>query len=87
MANPNEKLTAHYWCPDSALKLNDSALKQVRANFNPSNLDDVYKAKLLGAAMITMAEEAAAKDPRLAALSKTYAEMAAMFLVKLLTAS
>jgi predicted glycoside hydrolase/deacetylase ChbG (UPF0249 family) len=60
--------------------------KIVRTEFNPSNNSDVDKFKQDMARLIDFIDSHNAKDPRLAAMTITKLEEAAMLGVKLLTA-
>lgn len=70
-------------------RIGAEALSAVRAQFNPSGLDSVAIAKLLGAALINAAMDACDdgdSDARCASIAITDAESATMWLVKALTA-
>lgn len=75
------------------IRITDAAMKQVRASFNPSTLPRVDLAKLLGAALISVAsdglpgEQPTSSDgARCAAVARTNIEQGTMWAVKALTA-
>ena len=69
----------------SIITVDDQYLDQVRYRFNPSGMNQVNAAKALAAGLMDMADYEG-KDHRTAALGKTYAEIASMFVVKSITA-
>lgn len=77
--------------PPREVVVTDKAMAQVRSQFNPSGLERVDTAKLLCAALISQAEEAASsegardEERRCAAIARTHIETGAMFIVKALT--
>lgn len=58
---------------------------RVRTNFNVGDNSDVDKIKKTVAELINLVEDNKSKDPRLAAISQTSLEEAAMWAVKLVT--
>lgn len=58
---------------------------RVRTDFNVGDSSDVDRIKKASAELINIVEEAKSKDPRLAALTQTAYEEAAMWAVKLVT--
>lgn len=78
--------------PPKELAIGDGALRLVRASFNPSGNEGVDRAKLLCAALIEEANNAASsegagdEERRCAAIARTQVETGAMFIVKALTA-
>ena len=82
------------WSPKAAFDasylpvglLGTIGMKRVRYSFIPSKSGDVDKVKVIGAALIDLAEFHGSKDRRLAAESQTRIEDAIHWIVKLLTA-
>lgn len=60
---------------------------RVRVDFNTTNSDDVTAVNVSTAKLIDMCEQHKLKDYRLAALAQTAFEEAAMWAVKLMTAT
>jgi hypothetical protein len=85
MTHSNQLIDPFFWDPDSAIPISQHAFDLVRCAFNPSGLSEVDRAKVMSAALITMAEKAN-KDPRLSAIAAAKIEEAAMWLVKAMTA-
>lgn len=78
--------------PPVEIPVSEKALHIMRANFNPSGVSAVDKAKLLAAALLTQAEDAAnapeatKEHGRCAGTALHYIETGAMYAVKALTA-
>ena len=65
--------------------ISETSLKLVRADFNPSEREDVSNLKILGAALLD-AVDRYGNDGRASAIAKTHIETAVMYAVKSATA-